>query len=322
MLISIIVPVYNSEKYLERCLKSIIKQTYKELEIILIDDGSTDMSNQICKDYMKLDNRIKLITTKNMGVSNARNLGLDVAKGEYISFIDSDDKVDERFIEKMYYFCEKYKTELACVNMNYYFGNNVTKPLKIKGGIIDKNEYYKQLICNIKGFVCNKLYHKSLINNIRFDTNISVCEDLLFNIKIAKYINKVCVINEFLYDYYQNSTSTYNGEYNSKKITEIFAYDKIINLLQLECPEILELYKYEYLLMAIRQKNKYKNSKYRDKNNYEIIRKSVSKYYMEVLFSRKIKLNRKIYIILNDRFPAFIVILKKIKNKEVLKCLV
>ena len=100
--ISIIVPVYNAEKYLRRCIDSILSQSFTDFELILIDDGSTDLSPQICDEYASRDNRIKLIYKKNAGVSAARNDGLDIAQGEFITFVDSDDWVDERYLECLY----------------------------------------------------------------------------------------------------------------------------------------------------------------------------------------------------------------------------
>ena len=112
-LISIIIPIYNVEKYLHCCINSVIRQTYKNLEIILIDDGSPDNCGKICDEYAKKDNRIKVIHKENGGLSSARNAGLDIAKGEYISFVDSDDYVAENFIEKLYKLCKENDADIA-----------------------------------------------------------------------------------------------------------------------------------------------------------------------------------------------------------------
>ena len=112
-LISVIVPVYNVEKYISRCIESIMKQTYKNIEIILIDDGSTDNSGKICDEYSLKDDRINVIHKKNGGLSDARNTGLDIAKGKYISLIDSDDFVSKFFIETLYNTCKNENCEIA-----------------------------------------------------------------------------------------------------------------------------------------------------------------------------------------------------------------
>ncbi len=117
-LISIIVPVYNVEQYLEKCVKSIIRQTYKNIEIILIDDGATDSSGKICDKLKLKDNRIKVIHKENGGLSDARNAGLKVAKGEYIGFVDSDDYIKEDMFETLYNLNKKYNSEISIVS--YY----------------------------------------------------------------------------------------------------------------------------------------------------------------------------------------------------------
>ena len=115
-LVSIIVPIYNVEKYIKECIDSIINQTYKNLEIILVDDGSPDCCPKICDEYSKKDKRIKVIHKENGGLSSARNAGLDVAKGEYVSFIDSDDVVDEKFIETLYNLCIENNCDISECN--------------------------------------------------------------------------------------------------------------------------------------------------------------------------------------------------------------
>ncbi len=113
MKISIVVPIYNAEKYLDRCIQSILNQSYKDLEIILIDDGSTDSSNKICNNYQKRDNRIKFISQKNEGVSAARNRGISEATGEFIGFVDSDDYIQPNMYETLYGLINKYNCDIS-----------------------------------------------------------------------------------------------------------------------------------------------------------------------------------------------------------------
>jgi glycosyltransferase involved in cell wall biosynthesis len=119
--VSIIIPIYNMENYLEECIESIIEQSYKNIEIILINDGSTDKSEIICRKYQIKDTRIKLISSKNKGVSNARNLGIEASTGEYISFIDPDDTVDKKYIEKLLIHMKKYCCDIVfCLEKDVY----------------------------------------------------------------------------------------------------------------------------------------------------------------------------------------------------------
>ncbi|MEI7668283.1 MAG: glycosyltransferase family A protein, partial [Erysipelotrichaceae bacterium] len=112
-LISVIVPVYNVEKYIDRCVSSILNQTYKNLDIILVDDGSQDKSGQICDEYALKDNRIKVLHKSNGGLSDARNKGIELSKGEYISFVDSDDTISNNFIDKLYNLCVNYSSDIS-----------------------------------------------------------------------------------------------------------------------------------------------------------------------------------------------------------------
>lgn len=123
-MISIIVPIYNVEKYLPKCIESIINQTYTDLEILLIDDGSTDNSGLICDKYASIDNRIRVIHKKNGGLSDARNVGLDICKGKYISFIDSDDYIELTMYEKMIKIMINQKVDIVSCNYNHIYNNN------------------------------------------------------------------------------------------------------------------------------------------------------------------------------------------------------
>ena len=123
--ISVIVPIYNVEQYLRKCIDSIINQTYKNLEIILVDDGSWDNSPRICDEYAKRDNRIKVIHKKNGGLADARNTGLKMITGNYISFIDSDDYIEKTMYEKMIKVILKYNADIIECNLNYKYGNQL-----------------------------------------------------------------------------------------------------------------------------------------------------------------------------------------------------
>lgn len=318
MLISVIVSIYNIETYLRRCLDSIVNQTYKELEIILVDDASEDNSMQICEEYANMDDRIKIIhSTQNLGVSYTRNKGLDVAKGEYIAFVDADDAIEKNFIEVMYESCQKYNSKLCAVNVNYCYEKNIRRPLKMNNMVANQREYCQLLITSVKGFTCNKLYHKSLVKNVRFDEDISVCEDLLFNIRVLKNVNNIVIVSQYLYNYFQKEYKIYNREYNDKKISELYAFDRIIEEISCYFPEALSLYKYEYLYMAIEQKNQYKHSKNRDIKIKKKIDNSVKMYYKEIMKSKEFDLKRKLYIVICDKGYTLVKLLKFIRNKVI-----
>lgn len=210
-LISIIIPVYNAEKYLKECIESIRNQTYKNLEIILIDDGSTDMSSIICDNYAKKDSRIKVIHEKNSGVSEARNRGIKEAKGKWISFIDSDDYIDLKFCEKMLSAVVQTKSQCVMCAYNKIYNDNTITILKQENIQLKGKEFLNKIFEVQSGFgFCHmKLWDSKIIKNnaIYFDKNLKVAEDALFCIMISNYIKDIYFLNEALYNYRINSES-------------------------------------------------------------------------------------------------------------------
>lgn len=200
--ISVIVPVYNVEKYLSQCLDSIIHQTYKNLEIILVDDGSTDSSGLICDNYSQKDKRIKIIHKCQGGLSDARNAGLKIATGEYISFIDSDDFIDKNMYSILINNTQKYNSDIVWFNYyNYYSKKHFINSSIIKNNDLydlsssDKIKFAKNLFYQYKmdAHVWAKLYKRSIFNNIKFPygklfEDIFVLLPILSNAKIISTI--------------------------------------------------------------------------------------------------------------------------------------
>lgn len=251
--VSVVIPIYNSELYLEKCVNSIINQTYKNIEIILVDDGSTDMSLDVCKKLQKKDDRIKIISTVNRGVANARNNGIENSNGEFLIFVDSDDYINEKLIEKCINNIDKYqKCDVVCYNIVRFNRNsNTGKEKEFVKNIKKDRKFLKKMIMKEKiNSPCNKLYRMDIINrfNIRFNTDLFVAEDLLFNIEYFDVISYVLILNEDLYYYY----------YNCNSVTNNFNYDKYNNLMYVN-DIALEKYKNDNVIfnswMYIRMKN-------------------------------------------------------------------
>lgn len=223
-LISIIVPVYNSEKRLKKCLDSIINQTYKNLEIILVNDGSRDASLSICKNYKNIDNRIIVIDTQNKGVSSARNTGLEYASGDYIGFVDSDDTIHPKLYQTMFNYIKKDKAEL-CVLGSYVIN---TKGLNsdLEGNIINNIEGLKKLcLLQFPTSVWAYLYSEKIIRNSFFNTNIHFFEDFLFNYSAIQNSNEISICFEGTYNYEINENSVNSQEINDRKMTSLNVYD-------------------------------------------------------------------------------------------------
>lgn len=236
-LISIIIPVYNAEKYLMECIESVICQTYRNLEILLIDDGSKDDSFKICDEYAQKDKRIKVVHKENGGVSSARNLGLDLANGEYITFVDSDDMVDKKYVECLYKEIEKNKSDLVFCGYGMYNGSKL-KPIKEEIPQTLKVDFYSnsfiEFCCRILSrnnsifaSVWRVLYQKKIVAQIRFNENIKVSEDMVFILCALKNATTIASIEIPLYLYRVNEESvTHNYKYNFLK-SQLALYDEI-----------------------------------------------------------------------------------------------
>ena len=169
-LVSIIVPVYNVEKYLSKCIEILINQTYTNIEILLINDGSTDNSKKICEQFKEKDSRIKLINKENGGLSDARNKGLQEAIGKYIAFVDSDDYVEKNYIETLYSLITKFNSEIAIADFRVIKGAKKIKEDETKEYCITPEKAIEEMLYSDFYYIsaCSKLYKKELFENVEF----------------------------------------------------------------------------------------------------------------------------------------------------------
>lgn len=204
-MISIIVPIYNVELYLEECIKSIINQTYKDIEVILINDGSTDKSGIICDEYAKIDDRIVVSHKENGGVSSARNKGLDIAKGDYIAFVDPDDYIEPNMYEEMFGVIKIFDVDIVSCNYRQIDENN-RNSIFFK---LDKDELFKdknkliEAIFKYKNFdmiIFNKLYKSNIFKNIRFPIGVNLGEDLRILYPTIKYAKSFYCMKKVFYN--------------------------------------------------------------------------------------------------------------------------
>jgi len=211
--ISIIIPIFNVEKYIRKCIDSVLAQTFSDFECILINDGSPDNSPIICDEYTQRDERIKVIHKTNGGVSSARNAGLDIAQGEWICFIDSDDWVNENYLELMYNNAVNNNCDLSICGLQSFDENYkpIRKCEQIPAKMFDKISAKKILLSPryFSSFMVNKLVKRKHIqkNNIRFDIELKLDEDTLFWFEIIDKIDKVFYDSTPCYNYYKRKTS-------------------------------------------------------------------------------------------------------------------
>ena len=220
-LISIIVPIYNVEKYIRRCVDSIINQSYKNIEIILVDDGSLDESGRICDEYQKDDKRIKVIHKKNGGLGFARNSGLDIAAGKYVTFIDGDDYIGLTHIEKMHALITETNSDTCMAGHTKVYSNREEKHLNVCSGKVYKSNVKEQILPRMCGAntygkdyiemsVCMVLLSNEIIkqNHLRFVSEREyVSEDLVFDFEYYPLSKSVCISDDTDYYYCDNADS-------------------------------------------------------------------------------------------------------------------
>lgn len=224
-MVSIIVPIYNTEKYLKKCLLSIQNQTYKDFEVIMVDDGSEDSSAKLAEEFELVDKRFKLISQQNFGVSVARNNGLSIALGDYILFIDSDDWIESQMVEILVSNLEKSGSDISCCQYDHGI-NGVTKDYEIwsKDQTIENFLVHKKL----NGSLVNKLIRRYIISDIRFDTNIKYGEDALFLWNVLMNINRLVITNRVLYHVtLHDDSASGGGSYKPIRKDCIIVWSKI-----------------------------------------------------------------------------------------------
>jgi len=232
--VSIIVPVYNSEKHIQQCIDSIINQTYKNLEIIVVNDGSTDKTLDILKNLNKKDKRVKIYSKQNSGVAETRNLGLDHATGEIIGFVDSDDTIEVNMYEQLVVCLENYKADIVECGYKRINNDSILK-FELQNEIItNKNLILENYLKgkNTTNHNWNKIYSSDLIKNVRY-ANYSYSEDYLFNVQAHSLANKKIIVSETYYNYMDNIDSAVNAPFTLKKIDQISAGISAIEYLNL-----------------------------------------------------------------------------------------
>ena len=242
ILVSIIVPVYNTEKYLQRCIDSLLAQSYHNIEIILVNDGSTDNSMKVIHDAADSDGRIKVISQAKKGPSAARNNGMALASGEYLMFCDSDDTVDSQWVEKMLDAAKKHPDSLVVCGYNKVFCSSdkelITEKEVVQGGVYPKEEYFSLIAPGVTGSACTKIYKQSLVlgRHMVFDEGISHAEDAVFNINYLEMVSSFFVIDEPLYNIFY-----FNRETRATLSSEV-TYTQMQSIYLMRLPYICEKY--------------------------------------------------------------------------------
>lgn len=290
-MISIVIPVYNVEKYISECLDSVINQTYSNLQIILIDDGSTDRSGIICDEYSKRDKRIEVVHQPNAGAGAAKNTGLNLIKGEYFSIIDSDDFLDLNYYKNMLDSMIKYDVDVVQCRFRNYFSNiSFDRDFCFKHNqnqIYTNTRYLCELLFDWKYAVFwNKLFKSKLLTNIRFPVDRKI-DDEFFTYKVVGNAQKILNINDVLYNYRMRKSSVMNDNDNINLICDrIDCYDERYKYILNKFSSLKKIYYYSLSNYILFNYNQYSD----DKLLSAVKKYPVSKENVFDKLSRKIRL--------------------------------
>lgn len=240
-LISVIIPIYNVEAYLERCIDSVLSQTYTNLEIWLVDDGSPDRCGEICDEYALKDSRIKVIHKPNGGLSDARNVALDKMRGEWVVFIDSDDYVAPNHIEKLLDLTQKHNAEIAIHSLSRFTEKDPPKPLEEAQSKVYNSQRALETLFYQKDFdnaACGKIYHSSLFKEIRYPKGL-LYEDLATTYRLIQKAQYVAFSPSESYFYFTRHDSIENSSFSETKLESCLVIIKLLETFMLESPQIV-----------------------------------------------------------------------------------
>ena len=258
-LISVIVPVYKVEKYLDKCVESIVKQTYKNLEIILVDDGSPDRCPEMCDEWSKKDSRVKVIHKENGGLSDARNAGLNIATGALIGFVDSDDYIDIEMYEMLYNLILSTGSDISACGVQMVWENGEEPQMLTVSGefVLDKNEAMKAVVEEswLKQPVWYKLYKRACVERVEFP--VGKChEDVFWTYPAVANANKVAVSDFVGYYYLQRNGSIMGTSYSLKRLDGIEAKEKRVEFISEHYPKLEGIAKKDLWLSCLYQGQK------------------------------------------------------------------
>lgn len=239
--ISIIVPIYNVERYLRRCLDSLLAQTFTDFEVLLVNDGSTDSSASICDEYTDKDRRFKLINQDNGGLSAARNTGIEHTRGDFVAFIDSDDAVAPTMLEVLLRLSLDNEADMAVCSINNVVGEKVTPQYPTRETFVCDGQVALRLTLEgkkIPGSICCKLLRRSVLGQVRFPVGLTY-EDAYFIMEITSHLNIVAVTTEPLYFYHHRAESITTVDFNPKALDVITVYTFVLEQVKARYPDLL-----------------------------------------------------------------------------------
>jgi glycosyltransferase involved in cell wall biosynthesis len=317
--ISIIIPVYNLEQYIKRCLDSILTQTFQDFEVIIVNDGSTDNSGSICDEYAQRDNRVRVIHMENGGLSAARNEGIKIAKGEFLGFVDSDDYIEKDMYKVLYTLCHDTNSDISiCKFSREVNGKLISEQKEVSIVEMDNDEAMRQLFKGVlyRFSVCNKLFKKTCFEHIKFPEG-RIHEDLATTYKVFANASKSVYTNYEGYVYVKRVESILTSKFNGKRLDAFIGWNEILSFMCRNYPhlskEFISCFAYgcvdniHYILNQVENRNL--------KEEYlSVIQQLVRKFYVKIMLNNALSLKYKITITLLECSPNLLVFSSKSKK--------
>lgn len=313
--LSIIVPVYNAEKYLNKCIKSILNQKINDFELILINDGSTDCSGEICESYAEIDDRIKVIHKENAGQAAARNLGIKLSKGDYIGFIDSDDWIHTDMYSILLKHVDVYQSDIVACNFYVMQKDGTFKKYSQYSGNmeLDKDSAMNEIYTNnmLSFSPCNKIYKRSLFDKLLFTEGI-ILEDKDISYKLIFKSSKISYVGQPLYYYRYNECSTLRSAFTLKRLDEYKVSNDMYQFYLVHYPEISDLvylnvfntgiFLYSHISLYYKEKTK----------DFKYLINFDKKILVRLLKYKKVNFKQKSIILLTLFSPSLFIVLKRL----------
>ena len=317
-LITVVVPIYNMGQYLKRAVDSILKQTYKNYEIILVNDGSTDNSLEIANQIIKENPKIKIVSKQNGGLSSARNAGIDNSSGDYIIFPDPDDWVLENYLEVLVNLHLKYKSQLEISGYYIQYDGKKINPHENKTKqLFDKNTALQHLMSSkwFCGFAWNKLYHMDIIkkNNLTFDTELGMAQDLHFAFRYILHCERISFNPIPTYYYFQHIEGVTNvkAPLTQRKVSGFKTYEKLAELSQVDYPEVYNMAKSTLANISMQFLFIYYYTKMNDKEILSLIKNNIKNNFKCFMKNKDYSVPHKVQGLIARFLPKIYYIVRK-----------
>lgn len=307
--ISVIVPVYNVETYLEKCINTLLALKGESYEIILVDDGSKDQSGALCDKYARLvPEKVRVIHQQNMGLSSARNTGIEAAKGKYITFVDSDDWVEPGFLDILYGNIIHTGADLSCCGIIY---DSTEGQIPIycsnENVAMNRRKLFEHILLDPQfyGYACNKMYNKARIGSMRFDTTLRSAEDMDFTVRYACNCSKAVFNKTQLYHYRQRLGSM-TGEfaYTPVKLSVLTVNKRLIDIYSIHAPEYRDKVIANFVKTNMNIIGRMGISKHKDSKLKTELKSNIGKYWLDVMKSPQLSLGLKANMLITRWCPT------------------